>query len=100
MPDSYKGLPVINLEHLKEYVEPEPGESRKQLPVSNRRALESEEFEVESIVGHRRSKKKGKKLEFLVRWSGYSPLYDSWETALELKNAHKILAQYRKNHDL
>jgi hypothetical protein len=100
MPDSYKGSPVINLEHLKEYVEPEPSESHKQLPVSNRRALESEEFEVESIVGHRRSKKKGRKLEFLVRWSGYSPLYDSWETALELKNAHEILAQYRKNHDL
>jgi len=100
MPDSYKGSPVINLWHLRMYIEPEPGERRTQLPVSECCAAESEEFEVESIVGHRRSKGRNKNLQFLVCWAGYSPLYDSWETALELKNAHEILAEYRKHHNI
>jgi hypothetical protein len=100
MPDSYKGTPVINLEHLKEYIEPEPGITRSTLPKSLLRNDESEEFEVESIVGHRQSKSKSKRVEFLVRWAGYSPLYNTWERALDLKNAHEILQEYRKKNNI
>lgn len=100
MPDSYKGTPIINLKHLREYIEPAPGESHMQLPISDQCLVESEEFEVESIIGHCRSKKKGKALEFLVHWSRYSPLYDSWETALNLKNVHEVLVEYQKNHNV
>lgn len=91
---------MINLEHLKKYTEPEPGTERSTLPKSQLRDHESEEFEVESIVGHRYSKGKKRRLQFLVQWTGYSPLYDTWEDALGLKNAHEILQDYCKKHNI
>jgi len=50
---------------------------------------DSESFEVEDIVNHRH--KKGK-IEYLIRWKGYTPQDDSWEPEDNLECPDKIKA--------
>ena len=50
---------------------------------------DSENFEVEGIVNHRH--KKGK-VEYLIRWKGYSPSDDSWVPAYNLNFPEEIAA--------
>jgi hypothetical protein len=54
---------------------------------------DSENFEVEDIVNHRH--KKGK-VEYLIRWKGYSPSDDSWEPVDNLDCPDKIAAYNEK----
>ena len=98
MSDKYPGFPVFNIEHLKKYEEsgPEWGEHTR-MPESRRKQVESNEFEVEAIVGHRR---KRNALQFLVRWSGYGPQFDTWEPQQGLKNASIVLNEYKRKHNL
>ena len=56
-----------------------------------------EEWEVEAITNHKRFRNG---MRYLVRWKGYSSAEDSWQTANELKNARKILNDYKKKHKL
>lgn len=58
-----------------------------------------EEYEVEGIVGHRFDKSK-RSLVYLVRWAGYGPSHDSWQTSRDLRNAPDILHEYRKKAGL
>lgn len=44
-----------------------------------------------------RRTKKG--LEYLVRWEGYSPLYDTWEPRKALTNAPEIVAKWQRQRD-
>ena len=98
LPDKYPGSPVFNIEHLKAYHEPTE-EGRTTIPDSALRKEESQEYEVESILGHKRAGK-SKALKYLVRWSGYGPQFDEWLTARDLRNASDILREYRKRHNL
>lgn len=96
--DNYPGLPIFNLEHLKRY-QKSPAEFGTRASMDDTRILKpaSEEYEVEKIVGHRYDKKRRTWL-YLVRWIGYSPLYDLWLSARDLKNAPEILHEYRRKH--
>ena len=98
MSDKYPGLPVFNIQHLRKYEDSaaEWGE-RTTMPESRRLRRESEEYEVEAIVGHRR---KGKTVQYLVRWAGYGPQFDTWEPHRGLRNASIVLNEYRKLHNL
>jgi hypothetical protein len=101
MNDRYPGTPVFNIEHLKPYQEPPAafGVDRTTLPEMRNDEEATEEFPVERIIGHRRVGKK-KTLEFLLRWEGYGPQFDTWQTARDLKNAHGVLAEYKKKNNL
>jgi hypothetical protein len=60
------------MEHGRNYLEPPPEQ------------IEGEdEFEVDRILKSRRHGK-GKKLQFLIRWNGYSTAHDSWEDAKDM----------------
>ena len=98
MSDQYPGLPVFNIEHLKPYrvSDPEWGD-RSTMKESRRLKTPSEEYSVEAIVGHRR-KKRG--MEWLIRWEGYGPQFDSWEPTSYLKNAPVVLSEYKRAHGL
>ena len=98
LPDKYPGSPIFNIEHLRAYREPAE-EDRTQMPESNLRRDESREYEVESILGHKRTGKTNA-LKFLVRWTGYGPQFDEWLTARDLRNASDILRDYRKRNNL
>ena len=98
MSDKYPGLPVFNIQHLKKYDEsPKEWGERTIMPESRRPQKESEEYEVEAIVGHRR---KGKTLQYLVRWVGYGPQFDTWEPHRGLRNASIVLNEYKKRNGL
>ena len=98
MSDRYPGFPVFNIEHLKKYEESgaEWGE-RTKMPESRRSQAGSQEYEVEAIVGHRR---KRNALQFLVRWAGYGPQFDTWEPQRGLRNASIVLNEYKRKHGL
>ena len=99
MGDNYPGSPVINIQHLKKYETDTTHQERSSLPDSFVRRQESEEFEVEKIVGHRRVGKRAT-LQYLIRWANYGPQFDTWGTATDLKNAPIILSDYRAKHNL
>lgn len=94
--DRYPGSPVVNVEHLKKYApSPEEFGIRTELLDTCTSKPESEEYEVDSIVGHRINKK-SRKFEFLIRWRGYNPHHDSWASERDMHNAPEILRKYRK----
>lgn len=100
MSNKYPGSPVVNVEHLKAYTEsPEEFGNRTKLPETRTKRPEEPEYDVERIVGHRYDKKKNRTL-YLVRWEGYGPQFDTWEPAINVKNAPLALERYRKglNH--
>ncbi|RDB26459.1 Transposon Ty3-G Gag-Pol polyprotein [Hypsizygus marmoreus] len=95
MSDRYPGSPVFNIEHLKPYHEsPEDFGVRTQLSETRLDKPESKEYEVEKIVGHKFDKRT-KKVQFLVRWATYRPQFDTWRSALDLKNAPLVLKEYK-----
>ena len=97
MSNLYPGLPVFNYQHLKKY-EPSPVEygDRSVLPETRTKQPEQEEYEVEKIIAERRTKKG---LEYLVRWEGYSPLYDTWEPKRALTNAPEVIAKWQRGRE-
>jgi hypothetical protein len=99
MGDNYPGSPVINIQHLKKYIEDDTHGDQMMLPESFTWCLESEEFEVEKIVGHQRVRKKAT-LKYLIRWANYGPQFDTWGTATDLKNSPVLLKEYCTKHNL
>jgi hypothetical protein len=56
---------------------------------------EEDEWEIEQIIDRR---KKRNRLEYLVRWKGWSTEYDEWKTVDQLKNARGLTKEYDKKH--
>lgn len=100
LPDNFPGQPVFNLQHLKKYQKspPEFGE-RTIMPDTRILKPANEEYEVEKIIGHRYDKQRRTML-YLVRWVGYSPLYDLWLTPKDLRNAPELLYEYQRRHQI
>lgn len=89
---------MFNIEHLKPYhVSDKNWGERTIMKESRRMKAPSEEYSVKAIVGHRRTKRG---MEWLVRWDGYGPQFDTWEPTSYLKNAPVVLNDYRRAHGL
>ena len=56
-----------------------------------------EEYEVQAIMGHRFFGK-GRKLQYLVRWEGYSAADDTWEAAEHVFAPPQLLEAYHRKH--
>ena len=52
---------------------------------------EEDEWEIEKLIDRRR---KRNRLEYLVRWKGWSSEYDEWKTVDQLKNARRMIRDY------
>lgn len=99
MGDNYPGSPVINVQHLKKYKANTTCSDRTLLPNSFVRKPESQEFEVEKIVGHKCVGKKAT-LRYLIWWAKYGLQFDTWATAIDLKNSPLLLKEYCAQHNL
>lgn len=56
---------------------------------------EEDEWEIEQLIDRR---KKRNRLEYLVRWKGWSAEYDEWKTVDQLKNARSLMKEYDQKH--
>jgi len=56
------------------------------------------EWEVDDIISHRTTQS-GKR-EYLVKWSGYTSIHNSWEPVDNLVNAKDIINEYHKKQRL
>ena len=54
------------------------------------------EYEVETILGHRKKHTKGATMEYKIRWKGYDTSYDTWEPVDNL-DCKAMLVDYHKN---
>ena len=92
--------PTFNIDKLKRYRDgtvlfphrPQPFD--RPPPVAQADSNGDEVFEVERITAQR---KRGRRLEYLVRWRGYPPEEDTWEPSASLRNAKNALADYHHN---
>ncbi|KAG5457346.1 MAG: hypothetical protein BJ554DRAFT_2668, partial [Olpidium bornovanus] len=65
------------------------------VPLDADDAAGGEEFEVSKTIKHR---SKAGTREYLVRWRGYGPDDDTWQSRESLKSAPKILHHYERTH--
>jgi len=62
--------------------------------------LDHGEYVVDSIVDHRRVGSRKYDLEFLVRWQGYEPSEDTWETYTNVKDLAALDTYLKAHSDL
>lgn len=58
---------------------------------------ESEEFDVEKIVGKR---VKNNQTEYLIKWLGYSDSYNTWEPLDNLDNIKDMVQEFEKQNTI
>ena len=93
LPASYKIHDVINVSRLRLYKEPTAGQHAT--PPEPVEVEGQPEYEVEEVLDSRL--KKGK-LEYLVKWSGYTNKYNTWEPVSNLENSRKAIADFHKEN--
>ena len=97
LPASYQGHTVLNIAHLELYKKAdEINITRPTIPSLRKTFEDLEEFEVDQIVDSRYVKgPNGRKIrKYKVRWKGYEPKYNTWETRQNLRNAPEALRTY------
>ena len=96
LPKTWKIHPVFHAALLSRYQETEAhGPSHTDPPPD---LIEGEEeYEVEEIRGHRMHRSK---LQFLIKWKGYSEAENTWEPLSNLKHAQSLLESYKKRKKL
>ena len=84
LPRSMRIHPVVNVSRVKPYCEHLPGQPVTAPGPSNVTEDREEEYEVERIMD---SCYKGRRLEYLVHWKGWSDSDRTWEPVSNLGNA-------------
>ena len=93
LPASYKIHDVINVSRLRLYKEPTAGQ--RTMPPEPVEVEGQPEYEVEEVLDSRL--KKGK-LEYLVKWSGYTDEYNTWEPVSNLENSKEAIEDFHKDN--
>ena len=91
LPQSMKIHPVMNISQVKLYKERLPRQAlQKPGPVAVTEDHDVE-YKVNYIVD---SRWKGKRLEYLVHWSGFNEGDHTWELEGQLDNAHDVIIDF------
>ena len=94
LPDSVRIHDVFHVSLLEPFVA-NPFPSRTVAPPPPEIIDGDEEFEVEEILDSRRV---GRGLQYLVRWTGYSPSDDSWQPARDLTHCQDLVNDFHLRH--
>ena len=86
---------VINISHIKPYCDRLPGQPVSAPGPSNVTEDRDEEYEVDYVVD---SRYKGKHLEYLVHWKGWSDTDRTWEPVSNLGNAGAAVHDFHTSH--
>ena len=87
--------PVVNISRVKPYCDHLPGQPVSAPGPSNVTEDRDEEYEVESVVD---SRYKGKRLEYLIHWKGWSETDHTWEPLSNLGNAGDAVLDFHASH--
>jgi len=90
---SFKIHDVINISRIHPYRPPATGQST--IPPEPIVIEGTPEYEVEEITD---SQFKRGKLKFLVKWSGYTDDYNTWEPEANCTNSHDIINEFHKSN--
>jgi transposase InsO family protein len=58
---------------------------------------DQQEFVLSEVLAHRGDKTRRSSMEFLVRWEGFGPEFDSWEPYANLRDTEKLLIYLSAN---
>jgi len=100
LPRHFRCHDVFNISQLKRFKpQPEKFSSRVEPPPPPVLIDDQEEYEVEKILNKRERKLRRNKtrVEYLVKWKGYSIDDQTWEPAENLKNAPEVIKEYETN---
>ena len=86
---------VVNISRVKPYRNRLPGQPVSAPGPSNIMEDHEEEYEVEYVVD---SRYKGKHLEYLVHWKGWSDTDRTWEPLSNLGNAADVICDFHASH--
>ncbi|CAI7913153.1 unnamed protein product, partial [Closterium sp. NIES-53] len=93
LPASWKIHNAFHVQLLKPYQYPNKLYTGRQPPPPPPVLVNDElEYEVESVLAHRRRRHGA--LEFLVHWKGYDPSEDSWVSEEDMSNTRRSLCDY------
>jgi hypothetical protein len=96
LPNSMKVHNVFHVSLLDRYAEPVPGQQPSEpQPAISAEDSDEEELEVERILD---SRKRYRKLSYLVQWAGYNYVRTSWEPAENLENAAELLEEFHREN--
>ena len=95
LPRSMRIHPVVNTSRVKPYRNRLPGQPVSAPGPSNVTEDREEEYEVEYVVD---SWYKGKRLEYLVHWKGWSDTDHTWEPLSNLGNAGDAVCNFHTSH--
>ena len=87
--------PIVNISRVKPYRERLPGQPVTAPGPSHVTEDREEEYEVERIID---SRYKGKRLEYLVHWRGWSDSDRTWEPISNLGNAAGAVHDFHVAH--
>ena len=93
LPTSFRIHDVINVSHLHPYKPPTPGPMVT--PPESIKVEETPKYEVEEVLDFCL---KWGALEYLVKWSGYTKDYDTWEPEANCANSRDLIEDFHKKN--